>query len=636
MKKERLSQLKKEAESAADLTVQKGLLNIYSNNDGSLPDISHLEVKGRGRFKVFLISFVGITLLLSAIAWVGFLVFNPNRGFSTQSIKLDLKGQQSIASGDEVVYVLEYKNVEKVPLHDVEIIFRFPEGFEFTQATPQPADNSNVSWKVSDLDKNSSGKIEVRGRLIGEVGSIKTINATASYRPENFSSVFKETVSFNSQITSSILEINLEGPKQILPEKKATYKITYRNNSEQNLENIKILAVYPANFVFQNSNPEPFHQEEEARNLNNQWLIDSLEENQEGEIEINGGYLADSDESMADFKIQIGFYKPESEEFARQQEKSVITEIIKPNLNLNVIINGSNQNQPINFGQIMTYSIVYKNLGQKELDDVSFTITLDADVLDWESLEDKHSGKISGNQITWNKDQISELDLVRPLDEGSIDFSIMIKEADNVNLDQDRLSLKSKATATMAKINDLEVGDLKIETEEISNNINTDIQLKVEGRYFDEDNIAVGTGPLPPVVGEKTTFRIYWSIANSLHEVSNVKVTTNLPAGVEWADKYLVKAGEISYTAKDREVTWQINRIPANKTYEDLNLWFDVSVVPTKQQVRKLLILTDQVYLNATDDINDAEITKVGKAVTSNLEDDPIGSGRGLVIDITE
>ena len=178
--------------------------------------------------------------------------------------------------------------------------------------------------------------------------------------------------------------------------------------------------------------------------------------------------------------------------------------------------------------------------------------------------------------------------------------------------------------------------ELEVSSNEIINNINTDIELRVEGRYFDDDNIAVGTGPLPPVVGEKTTFRIYWSIANSLFEVSDVKVTTRLPEGVDWADKFLVKVGEINYSSKNREISWTINRLPPNKNFDDINVWFDVFVIPTKNQVRKLLILTDQTDLTATDKSTNAQITKTGKAITSNLEDDPIGGGKGLVIDITE
>ena len=636
MKKNKPEPLKNDRPADNDSTVRKGLMKIYSNQDGSLPDISQLDVRRQGHWKIILLSLAGVALILTAISWLGFIIFNPDASFSTQSIKLELKGQQSIASGDEVIYILEYKNVEKVILRNVEIIFRYPDGFEFIGATPSPTNNFNSSWQIGDLAKNQSGKIEIKGKLIGEVGSIKTINATASFQPENFSSAFKETGSFSGQITSSILEIELTGPDQILPEKKATYKISYRNNSEQDLTNIKVLVEYPANFIFQESTPTPFARPEDARNLNNQWLIENLEKKQEGEIEITGGYTAELDANQANFKVQIGFLDQATEKFSLQQEKIVTTEIIQPNLSLSLIINGSAQNQPINFDQALTYSLVYKNLGQKDLDEVSLSVALDSDILDWETLEDKNGGIIDGDKISWTKDQISELDLVRPLTEGTIDFSIRVKKANEVNLDKDNLQVTSQATAGLEKIGELAVEDLNITSNEIANNINTDIQLKVEGRYFDDDNIAVGTGPLPPVVGQKTTFRIYWSIANSLHDVSNAQVTATLPAGVDWEDKFLVKAGEIKYSSKNRQVSWTIDKISANKSFEEVNAWLDVSVIPASQQVRKLLILTDQANLTVIDKLTSSIITKTAKAITSNLEDDPIGGGRGLVIDITE
>ncbi|MFA6410601.1 MAG: hypothetical protein WCW26_03455, partial [Candidatus Buchananbacteria bacterium] len=539
MQKERLRQLKKSARYDEDMAIQKGLMNIYKNRDGSLSDISHLEVNHRGRFRIYFITFVALAALLAAIAWLGFMVFNPNKTFTSKSIKLTITGQQSIASGNEVIYVLEYKNIEKTLLNNVEIIFRYPDGFEFISAEPAPNNEFNTVWQLGTLEKDASGKIEIKGKMIGEVGSIKAINATASFQPLNFSSSFKETTSFSSQITSSILEINVEGPTQVLPEKKATYKITYKNNSDKDLEKVKVAVIYPTNFVFQEALPAATMRQGAARNLNNEWLIDNLAKQQEGTIEITGGYVVSDQATSANFTAQIGFVNKDSDEISVQQEKTITTEITSSNLSVNLILNGSNQNQPINFDQTLTYSINYKNLGQKDLSNIVISATLDSTVLDWATLDDKHGGKVSGNTITWTKEQISELDIVRPLAEGTIDFSVKVKTADQVNIKTSDLTVKSKIIATLEKVGDLAVPELKVESNEIQSNINTDIDLKVEGRYFDDDNIAVGNGPLPPLVGQKTTFRIYWSLANSLHEVTDVVVTTKLPSGVNWENKFL-------------------------------------------------------------------------------------------------
>ena len=638
MDKKRLKALKQQSghEGHDGIAMQQQLTKIYQNQDGSMPDISHLEVQRTDRWKFLLLTIVGGGLVLASVSWLGFLLLGGGDRFNAKSIKLEIDAPQNIASGDEVEYRLTYKNIEKVPLDDVEIIFRYPEGFKFTEATPGPKADANNVWEIGRLNRNQSGEIVIKGTLIGEVGSLKTINATASFRPENFSSLFKETAEATSQITASILEITVDGPAKTLAEKEVHYVVKYRNASQQKLEHIKVAANYPTNFVFKEANPAPYSREDEARHFNNQWVIDSLAPNQEGEIEITGGYLADPEQTAVDFTVQIGFLDPQTNEFSVQQEKTAATSITGQNLALNLIANGSNQDQPISFDQTLAYSIVYKNLGTEDLDDVTISATLDGDVLDWSSLDDKHGGTVEGSTIIWTKEQLAEFDLLRPLDEGSIDFTIQVKAADDINLNETNLQVTSQAKATAAKIGELDAIDLVIESNEITSNINTDVELKVEGRYFTADNIPVGSGPLPPVVGQTTTFRIYWSIANSLHEVGDVTVSATLPHGVAWASKLLAKVGSLRYNQSDQTVTWTIPSINPNEGFDDTNAWFDVSVTPTKDQAKKLLILSGQASLTATDEVTDAAISKVGKAITSNLDDDPIGGGKGLVVDIAE
>jgi len=211
-----------------------------------------------------------------------------------------------------------------------------------------------------------------------------------------------------------------------------------------------------------------------------------------------------------------------------------------------------------------------------------------------------------------------------------------LKQTSQIDINEISLETISLAEAIISQVGDITTDGLKVEAQPINNNINTDVQLKVQGRYFDDDNIAVGTGPLPPVVGQTTSFRIYWSIANSLDPIKDIRITTILPDGVTWADKFLVKNGQISFDSKNNIVTWSISKMAANQGFDQNNCWFDISVTPTASQIRKLIILTDQTNLIATDQTSNSQVNRTGKGITSNLDDDPIGGGRGLVIDIAE
>ena len=92
MNKKQLKKYKKSSQQS-NLAVQKGLMNIYSNKDGSLPDISHLDVRRHSRLKLFVLSFTIFGILVSAITWLGYLLLNPNVKFSDESIKLTIESQ---------------------------------------------------------------------------------------------------------------------------------------------------------------------------------------------------------------------------------------------------------------------------------------------------------------------------------------------------------------------------------------------------------------------------------------------------------------------------------------------------------------------------------------------------------------
>ncbi len=158
------------------------------------------------------------------------------------------------------------------------------------------------------------------------------------------------------------------------------------------------------------------------------------------------------------------------------------------------------------------------------------------------------------------------------------------------------------------------------------------------GRYFDDDNLAVGSGPLPPVVGEKTAFRLYWLLANTLHEAQRVTVTTTIAPDVAWEEKFLASTGQLTYDHETRQVTWTIPALPPRAASAvaaaDADAWFDLAVTPQPGQVGKLLLLASESNLTATDAATGATIVGLQRSITSNLEDDPFGGGRGLVVEI--
>ena len=304
-------------------------------------------------------------------------------------------------------------------------------------------------------------------------------------------------------------------------------------------------------------------------------------------------------------------------------------EIIKSDLNLNLIINGSQSDQGVDLGQTMNYSIVYANRGDSEMKDIIIMAVLSGEALDWRSLDDGYSGQVGDNTISWSKEEIPELESLEVGEEGVIDFAINIKPLEEIDIAPGKkYMVKSYARFSIGNIKPDENEDTKSNT--IVNKINSDLSLDEMVKYFNDDNIAVGSGPLPPRVGETTSYKVYWIITNNLHELNDLRVRATLPDYVDWGGKNRSTAGVIEYDEGERKVVWDIGRLPIS-VYK-VEGEFNVSVTPTETDFDKIIVLLSDTAVEAVDAETKADIFKTVKAKTTRLEDDAIAETDGRVV----
>jgi hypothetical protein len=395
---------------------------------------------------------------------------------------------------------------------------------------------------------------------------------------------------------------------------------------------------YPENFVFDSAKPET------EENDNTRWLIPSLENDKENEIELTGAFVGDVS-GQREFKARIGFFL--DNKFYFQSETTFPVEILKSDALLTLLVNGKNQDQNLNFGDMLNCSIVYKNNSQVEMNDVEIkaifqtTSKNNTGLLDWQSLIDEKNGVVVGNQIspdiregniTWTKRQIVDLASLSSGKEGTINFQIKIKNYELVkNWQLKNFEVQAYVEMKIGKLGSSATEPKIIKSNTIVFKLNSDTAFLAFARYFNDDDIAVGYGPVPPKVGETTAYRIFWRVTNSLHEIKNLKIKTVLPENVRWSEKYQIEAGNINYNPATREVTWTLNRLPNNVLENEVN--FEITVLPKSEDKGKLLKLTNETSFEAIDAETGGTITLSSPELTSNLDGDPQVEGKGIVIE---
>ena len=620
------------------------LLKIYRDGDGQVPDVSRLQIYHVNWTKRLLAWALLVAATAATSIWlIGTVRDGAGAGENPSSVRVEIVAPKELASGEEVAYTVKYRNADRVAVSSVELTLRYPEGFTFVSAVPAPVNQYTNSWRINALAPGDGGEIKLTAKVVGPVGGLKTLAGTVNYRPQNFSSTFKDDFSKTFQITSSILNLSVNGPERAVPDRESSYEISYENTAEKPYEGVLIQVDYPPGFIFRTSEPAPKSPPASVANFsgltgkdpNSRWYFTTLGAKAKGVIKITGGFGGATGDAAFTEQVltaHIGLID-ETGGFSLQQEQRLTTVLVRPSLQVNLIINGQSADQPVNLGDTLNYRIVYKNLGQETLEDVLIEASIDSSVVDLKTIVDKNLGTVSDNTIRWAKDVIPELAALGPLAEGTLDFSLQLVAPETIDDETRDLATVSTARAVIGAINGLSA-EQEVSSGTITNSVNTALELKAEGRYFNDDNIAVGSGPLPPVVGERTSFRIYWSLGNSLHDVKEVTVSTVLAADVVWEGKFLATTGQLTYDAKERRITWTIPIITAKQTAEDVNAWFDMAVTPTQEQVGKLLLLTSETSLTANDAVTDSTVVGLKRSITSNLEDDPFGGGRGLVVEI--
>lgn len=607
--------------------VRQGLKKVYSTRDGRVPDLSRLAKKEHHYFRNTVIFLLLILAFLAVVSWAGFAIFNKSGG-KNNGIKLEIEAPKETAAGAEITYLIKYENLEKTPLQKIELSVHYPEGFIFSNSSPQAQNEPHTLWQLGSLETGGSGQVEVKGRIVGELDTEKILTATFAYWPENFNSEFQADATFTTKITSSVISLEIAGPSQLLEDKDVEYSVKYRNESGGELKDIRLKISYPEDFVFSSTAPNPEKRNEEERHLNDIWLFNKIAEKENGEIKIKGKLVAAGHQELT-LTVEAEM-KGDNGEYFLQQKKDFVTKVLSQSVSLKLVVNSSSDSATVNLGDTLSYSLICKNISEQEISDLTISASLNsfpADLLDWTSLQDEKSGVVKDNKIIWTKKEIPILETLIPGAEATVEWQIKLNRNASAG---GQLKIDNYAEISVGKIAG-EKAEFSVKSNLITVKINSDVELLAAARYFNDDNIAVGSGPLPPKVGEATRYRVYWRLVNTLHELTDVKITATLPAYVDWTSKTNFAKGDISYNSSTREISWSLSRLPVN--LKEVSGDFEIAFTPTGDHAEKIIILVPSIKLEATDKETGGKISKTIGALTTDLVNDPNAQGKGLVAD---
>ncbi len=614
-------------EEAREGEIAEGLSEIYQDDKaGDGLDANRLDIKKKRGLLFWFLSIIIFSGFLAAAGYgVYYYVFSG--GSDATAIDFSIQAPEEVVAGEEFFYDLNYKNVSGVGVNNLNVELTYPDNFVFLDSSPT-VQEKNSFWRIDNLPARGQGVIRIKGKLINIKDSDNIVLAKITYTPENFSSEFGKEASASTLVSDIGLETQIDYSSSALIGEENEI-IIHLKGKEKNFFQQFNLAVEPADNleivgvagVADNNEADKKLAVEKIKPT--VWRISNLlTEAQELKLTYKINEKTSEEE-----EINLRFEQNvDSEKNLVFFEKNIKQEVVKSDLNLTLIINGSRNDQPVNFNDPLNYSLVYSNKGETAMKDVVMMAVLESDFLDWTTLKDPSQGREKGNTLTWSKANREELADLEPGEEGTIDFSIIVINFRETDLGKD-FTVKSYAQFSVGEEEDSSASaeeEVDNRSNTIINKINSDLSLKEEVRYFNADNIPVGDGPLPPVRGETTSFKVYWKLTNNLHELQDTKAEVILPDYVSFAGKERAAVGAVSYDSANHKVVWQIGRLPTTVYQADAE--FNISITPREEDFNKIMVLLSGAVVSAVDSETGGTINKKYSAKTTKLEDDEIAS----------
>ncbi|MBU4455148.1 hypothetical protein KJ586_01390, partial [Patescibacteria group bacterium] len=543
-----------EEEEAREEEVEESLLEIYQDGNGGMIDVKKMDIKKKRGFFFWFFTAIFISAVLAGAGY-GAYDYYLRGGSDPTNIAFSIEGKKEARAGEEFFYAVNYKNPTDSGVNNVKIKITQPDNFIFIDSSPA-ASGENGVWQIDSLPAHSGGQIKIKGKIIATAEAASVILAAMAYTPANFSSEFKKEASFTTTVKDIGINLDFDYNSSALVGRENEIILKFSAKENNYLNNFRLTVDQLENMEFI---PAKNNENNEIKLIKpGVWEINAITE-KEQEIAVKFKIvkkIADTQE------IKLYCEGENAGRYYKFFEKNINYEIMQSDLNLTLIINGSRNDQGVDFGQTLNYSIAYANKGAAEMKDVVIMAVMESDYIAWDSLKDGQNGKKSNNTLSWSKEEIPELEVLEKNEEGIIDFSINLARPDEITPGKD-YRVKSYAQFTLGRNN----GDISAENQDnrgntIINKINSDLKLSEQIRYFNDDNIAVGTGLLPPKVGEATSFKVYWVLTNNLHELKDLRVETTLPDYISWGGKNRASAGTVNYDSETRKVTWQIGRLP--------------------------------------------------------------------------
>jgi hypothetical protein len=516
---------------------------------------------------------------------------------------------QEIVSGAPSTLTIQFVNRSDQTLRDARLALQFPDHFQRQEIMYQDETTDDNTIRVGTVEPGSSGSIKIRGVMFGDVGGEQVFESILQFKhgPTNKTGYKIDQHVFSP--SRSTLELSLDLPDRLIAGQPFDGLIEYYNNGPTDFPRISIEPDWP----------ETFELQDHTATLTDEghFSVPAIEANSVGEMRFTGT-LGDEGEAV-DFVFHPSFTFGETT--YRQETLTHSSPIIPPQLD----VQHSVVTTPLRAGGNAEVVVSYENVGDAPVTDVELGF---------------ENGGIFFPRKTYTvgPETNPNLERIEPGDSGTVTVQAPLRRT---FYQSEAGSVRDGNALTTAIANyTLEDGDTPQTAQsrgtQVTTPVTTPVQFSVGGHYVAPTGDQLGRGPLPPKVGETTTYWVFWGIRGSFNPLRNVSLEAELAPGVQFNGRQTVSIGNrMQYDSQSNVLRWSASEVPVTLLPETGSIGgaFAVSITPTADQVGSVPQLVGRLELRGVDAKTGATISATGPTIDTSLPDDPRAAGNAEVIE---
>jgi hypothetical protein len=516
--------------------------------------------------KKYLIIFGLCVVLLLLGIW-----FWNRNSYSKEALKLEILAPESVAAGQDIEYIVKFKNNGDIRLDNPVLSFEFP---QYSIPGDGGALRRNIEGEEigTAIYPGAEKTFRFKGKLFGQVGDAKEATAIITYQPKNLTAKYVSKTTHLASINNVPITFDFDIPSEIESLKPLDFSLNYFSSLSFSLSDITIKTTYPSGFIFTQSTPKGLSQ--------NEWRLKSLNSAQGGRIKLNGslgGEVGDAKTFVAEFGIWV------NGEYVILKKVTKDVTLVEPSIYLDQMINGV-QEYVATQGDALHYQVIFRNIGDRAMQDLFLTIKLKSDLLDFTTLKAPDGQFTAGdNTIMWDSRKISALKYLDAGEEGQVEFWI--------NLSPDKISASDAPQIE----NEVRLGQTK---KTFSTKINSKFDLVQE--LATDDDLFGSTGPLPLTSNQESVLTVFWRLKNYYSNLKDIKIKASVPSYISLTGQ--MNPQELVFDSQTRELLWNIPELlqGAGITIPKV-AGFQIKLKPTSNQKGSPVVILNNISITAQD-----------------------------------